>query len=263
MQVKIDEVAIPERIDWNFTELKNELTEKVELYSTVVYTDDQIKSAKADRASLNKLKEALNAERIRRKKEYIKPFEEFEAQVAEVVAIIDKPIAVIDKQIKEVDEKRRNAKREEIGSVWVKMDRPEWLALPKIFNEKWLNVSYSMATIEAELGTTLEKVRADLGTLESLTEFNVEAIEVYKDTLDLGKAIAEGKRLAEIAKKRKEYEEQKKVSAPTPDPDEDFMPKPEEPSMWVTFSALLTVTQAKQLKRYFEINEIQFKAGGQ
>ena len=41
-----------------YEELKQELTEKVSMYETMVYTDDQIKEAKADKANLNKLKKA-------------------------------------------------------------------------------------------------------------------------------------------------------------------------------------------------------------
>ena len=51
--------------------MKQELTEKVSMYETLVYTDDQIKEAKADKAQLNKLKKALNDERIRIEKEYM------------------------------------------------------------------------------------------------------------------------------------------------------------------------------------------------
>lgn len=66
MELKVNEVSIPEKIEFNYEQLKAELTEKVSLYETMVYTDDQIKQAKADKANLNKLKKALNDERIRR-----------------------------------------------------------------------------------------------------------------------------------------------------------------------------------------------------
>lgn len=68
MELRVNEVAIPEKISFNYEELKAELTEKVAFYETLVYTDDQVKDAKADRATLNKLKKTLNDERIRREK---------------------------------------------------------------------------------------------------------------------------------------------------------------------------------------------------
>ena len=80
MELKVAEVQLPEAILFNYDELKKELTEKVKTYETMAYTDDQIKDAKADRANLNKLKKALNDERIRREKEYMQPFNEFKAK---------------------------------------------------------------------------------------------------------------------------------------------------------------------------------------
>ena len=50
MELRVNEVAIPEKIDFNYEELKAELTSKVSFYETLVYTDDQIKDAKADKA---------------------------------------------------------------------------------------------------------------------------------------------------------------------------------------------------------------------
>lgn len=54
MELRVNEVAIPEKIDFNYEELKAELISKVSFYETLVYTDDQIKDAKADKANLNK-----------------------------------------------------------------------------------------------------------------------------------------------------------------------------------------------------------------
>lgn len=75
MELKMHEYQLPEKILFNYEELKRELTEKVSHYETLVYTDDQIKEAKADKAALNKLKKALNDERIRREREYIPALE--------------------------------------------------------------------------------------------------------------------------------------------------------------------------------------------
>lgn len=92
MELKVNEVAVPEQITFNYEELKQELTEKVSMYETLVYTDDQIKQAKADKANLNKLKKALNDERIRREREYMQPFNDFKQKINEIIGIIDKPV---------------------------------------------------------------------------------------------------------------------------------------------------------------------------
>lgn len=48
-----------QKIDWNYEELKTEIQKKANDYMNLVYTADQIKDAKKDRAKLNKFVTAL------------------------------------------------------------------------------------------------------------------------------------------------------------------------------------------------------------
>lgn len=273
MELKIkNELILPESIDFNYEELKAELSEKVQKYETLVYTDEQIKDAKADRATLNKLKKALTDERIRRKKEYLKPFEDFENKINEIISIIDKPVALIDKQVKDFDEKRKADKRIEIGVLWDGFERPDWLTLPKIFEERWLNVGCSMKAIEQDISEKLERIQKDLQTLESMDGFGFEAIDEYKRTLDLNSAISEGRRLADIQKRKEEQKAaqeaaQARNSAENEKADkyveeaESGENKPVNAAEWITFSALLTIEQALELKAFFDERNITFKKG--
>lgn len=274
MELRINEISIPEQITFNFEELKKELTEKVEKYSTLQYGESEIKSAKADRAALNKLKTAIKDERLRREREYMKPFDEFKQKIAEIVTIIDKPISLIDKQLDEYEQKRKADKRVEIGSLWENMEKPEWLVLSRIFDEKWLNATVTIKSVVADIDAKIAKINSDLETLNSLEEFSFEAIDTYKRTLDLNMAIADGKRLADIQKRKEEQakakaeaeskakeQEQKKAETVHPVDMSPYMPEPtKELSQWVKFVALLTVDQAKALKAFFECNKIEFRA---
>ena len=49
MELKVKEYQLPDALSFNFEELKMELEEKVKHYETLVYSDQQIKEAKADR----------------------------------------------------------------------------------------------------------------------------------------------------------------------------------------------------------------------
>lgn len=279
MELRVNEVAIPEQITFNYTELKTELTDKVKMYETLVYDDAQIAEAKKDKANLNKLKKALNDERIRREREYMKPFDAFKAQVNEIIGIIDKPIAVIDAQVKEYEEKEKGEKRQKIEDFWqgelredITTMPPEWLQLSQIWDDRWLNKTVSIATVKTDIKDAISRISDDLTTLSALPEFGFEATEVYKTTLDMNKALNEGRRLAEIQKRKQEQEAQAKAQAeaeaakaaePKPElPKPDFMNPPveEAPAKWVNFSALLTVQQALALKDFFEVNNIQFKS---
>lgn len=273
MQLKINEVEIPKKIDFNYTELKQELTEKVKMYETLVYTDDQIKQAKTDKANLNKLKKALNDERIRREREYMAPFNEFKAQINEIIGIIDKPIAIIDKQVKEAEEQKKLEKAHAIEELFEEMTKPEWVKLQAIYNSKWLNATSSMKSIREEIESRLEQINSDLATLSNLPEFGFEATEVYKVTLDINKAVNEGKRLAEIQKRKEEQERLKaeaerriaeQVRAKEEVKEEQEVERScQEPepvnAQWINFSARLTVEQAIELKEFFDSRNIEFK----
>lgn len=289
MELRVNEATIPEKISFNYEELKAELTEKVAFYETLVYTDDQVKDAKADRATLNKLKKTLNDERIRREKEYMQPFNEFKAQVNEIIGIIDKPIAVIDKQVKEFEDQKKANKQNAIEELFATIGFQNFVTLEKIWDPKWLNASVSMKSIEEQMRSRMYEIGDDVLTLHNLPEFGFEATEVYKQTLDINKAIKEAQRMAEIAKakaeaaakkkaaeearkaeeerKAKEIKEEQRVIVP-PEPHEQAVTPPEpvqsadstQERMVVRFEVLLTTEDAYALKEFFKSRSIEFKA---
>ena len=153
MELKINEVALPAPITFNYEELKSELLHKVSVYETMVYTEDQVKEAKADRAALNRLKKALNDERIRQEKEYMQPFNTFKAQIAELVKIIDNSVSVVDKQVKEFDEKKKAEKLDTILEYFGIALAAKLPSVPLnhrlVVDDKWLNASVSMKSIHS------------------------------------------------------------------------------------------------------------------
>ena len=210
MELNIKEVALPQKIDWNYEELKAEITEKAKTYETMVYTDDQIKLAKSDKAKLNHLKKALNDERIAREREYMKPFNEFKSQVNEIISIIDKPVSVIDKQVKEYDQIKKREKAKKCLEMFEELNcKYDWLDYSKVSNPKWTNATFSMKKVQEEIEGKLSKIENDLKTLSSLEAYSFEAIEEYKTSLDVGRAIAEGQRLVDIQKRKEEMDRQK------------------------------------------------------
>lgn len=280
MELKVNEVIIPEKITFNYDELKRELTEKVSMYETLVYTDENIKEAKADRANLNRLKKTLNDERIRREKEYMVPFNAFKAKMNEIISIIDKPVAIIDKQVKEFEEKQKQEKRAAIEEVFGTIGFQTFVTLDMIFNDKWLNASTSLKSIEEEMKQLMYRFSTDLLTLNNLPEFGFEAVEVYKTTLDINKAISEAQRMSQIAKAKAEKEaeharlkadqdaamermiaeEAKKEADATSSKIEQVEPVADAPKQWIKFQAYMTVEQAKGLGQYMKSAGIEYKA---
>lgn len=252
MELKIKDYQLPAPLEFNYEELKAELMTKMHDYETLVYTEDKVKEAKADRATLNGFKKALNDERIRREKEYMAGFQPFKDKVNDLIEIIDKPVGLIDKQVKAFEEELKATKREQIGSIWENTPHPEWLRLPQIFDEKWLNKTVTMKSIELALREKVEQIEKDLTTIRGLEAFAFEAETEYKRTLDLAKAIEEGKRQADIQKAKAEAVKVEETG---------FMAEisKDEPGMWVAFQAYMTIAQAKELKAYFNAHGIEFK----
>lgn len=289
MEIKVNEIQVPEKISFNYEELKQELSAKVSMYETMIYTDDQIKEAKVDKANLNKLKKALNDERIRREKEYMVPFNEFKAQVNEIISIIDKPVAVIDRQVKEYEEKQKQDKLEKIQEYYNSIEKPElnWLGLPAIYNEKWLNASVSMKSIQEEIKARLEQIEMDMKIISDLPEFGFEAMETYKNTLDVRTALNEANRLADMAKRKAEQEriaveakaqEEAKKQEEFISPANEEIPFTEEPTeeksedcdnfiptfekgpekKWVALKVNLTKDDETEMLRFLEARKIEF-----
>lgn len=277
MELKVNEYQLPEQILFNYEELKAELTEKVQHYETLVYTDDQIKEAKADRATLNKLKKALSDERIRREREYMQPFNEFKSRINEIIIIIDKPVAVIDKQIKEYEDTKKQEKLEEIKKLWSEMGAPDGMTLDKVFNDRMLNSSFNMKHVKQCFIDAIDRFNRDMAVLVNLPEYSFEAQQEYISSLDLSKAMNEANRLSRLAKQKAEYEaeqerlraeeEKKAVQPVVPDVDADPVPKVEKVTpdpiptkQWVAFQALLSTEDALALKEFFNSRNIEFKA---
>lgn len=285
MELRVNEVAIPEEIKvLNFEELKAELKDKAEYYGSLLYTDEQIKDAKADRAMLNKFKNTANSERIRKEKEYMNPFNQFKSQINELIAIVDKPIAVIDERIAAYNDEQKAQKKKAIEELFAGMGFQSFVTLEKIWDPKWLNASTSMKSIEEQMRARMYQIGDDVYTLSQLPEFGFEATEVFKQTLDINKAISEAKRMSEIAKAKADAEAKKKAAEESRKAEEERKAKeikeeqtvpheqavtPPEPvqsadstqeRMVVRFEVLLTTEDAYALKEFFKSRSIEFKA---
>lgn len=213
MELKIispGENGFLKEIQWNQEEVKAWVAARVQDYKNIAYTEDQVKDMKKDRADLNKLRTAFESERKRLKKVCMEPYNLFEQQAKEVVALIDEPIQLIDSQLYELEERRKQQKKKDIEVLFDTIGFQTFVTLDNIFDQKWLNASVSLGKIEEQMKSIMYKIGTDVATIGNLPEFSFEAMEVYKKTLDLNKAILEGQRLAEIQKRKQQYEEEQK-----------------------------------------------------
>lgn len=199
-----------EAIKFNYDDLHNWITEQTEKYNNLVYTDDNIKEAKEDRAKLNRFRDNLDNARKDVKKQYLEPYNVFESDVKKLLAIIDEPLNAIDKHVKDYEEKKKADKKAQIEEYFnlYAGDLKQFLTLDKIFNQKWLNASVSIKSVKEEINNILLKINEDFKTIKDLkSEWEVNLIDKYFETLDIGAALREQKRL-ETLKEQVELENQ-------------------------------------------------------
>lgn len=191
-------------IEWNKAELEAAVQAKVAEYSGVAYTEETLKLAKNDRAELNKLLAAIEERRKRVKEIINQPYADFEKELKEVTALISEQIAEIDSQVKVFEDQQKEDKRKKIRAAYDEAigELTDILPFEKVFNPRFLNKTYKLETAVAEVKQKIEKVRADLGTIDSVCgKYKLNAKDVYVRTLDLSKALAEEKRLKELEEK--------------------------------------------------------------
>ena len=190
---------------WNYDSLKADLTTALAEYQSRVYTEDMLTEAKEDRAKLNKLKKAINDERIAREKEYMQPFNEFKSQAKELCDMIDTASSGIGEQLEAFEQKRLEEKTSHIQSLFNDVasnyDLP-FITLEKVMNDKWLNKSTSDKAIIEEITERFEKAIKDLEVIRKMPSYSFEAEESYKTCLDLNTALEEGEKISEIQHKK-------------------------------------------------------------
>lgn len=210
--LQTDLSLLPQTIDFNFEDMKSEISAKLERYNALVVTEDSIKSAKEDKASLNKLKTAVDDYRKKVKKQYLAPYEVFEKQCKEIVGMIDKPVVAIDNQVKAFDEIEKTNKYASLQQYFNDNSAElfELIELDDILNPKWANKSEKLIDLTQQIYDRLDKIRADLKTISDLkSPYGGLMQGIYLKTFDISKCLTESRKQEELDKKLAEIKVKK------------------------------------------------------
>ena len=254
----------------NYEQLKTELAQQLTHYKGYVVVESEIPTAKTTRASLNKVKTAIDDRRKELKREILKPYETVENQAKELIKMIDDVSFVIDTQIKAFEEKEKEDKKNEIQALWDTLHCNK-ITLDRIFDEKWLNKGYKIATIEEELKDKILDIEGDLITIESLCSDKEQVLSLkakYLIHLDFGKVIAEynaEKQAKELLiKEKKNIEENAPSSQEILNSLEKLEPPEEEgddkePLLTLTFQVTETRERLMKLSKFLKDNNFNYK----
>lgn len=252
------ENEIVKKIDFNFDEMKFEIEQSVEKYKNLVVTEDTIKEGKADRAKLNKFKEAIENKRKEVKKKWLEPYNDFEVKVKELVALIDEPLLQIDTALKGFEEQRKEEKLKDLKEYFETLNGDREVSEFVNFEEfmagrdRLLNASVSLKNAQKEVELFLSSVLEHLCILKAQAgslgiDYAALKLEYKKSGFDLQKAIEYSSALKE-----------EKMTVVKEEPSKPSLF--DEPKRRINFWVEVTSADAKKIQRFFKENNITYGA---
>lgn len=258
MELVVSDFKKLDKITFNYEELKKELTERVNKYKDIVYTEDTITDAKSDRSLLNKVSKAIDDEKKRVKKKLLEPYTDFESKCKELMSIVDEVSSKIDKQVKAYEESEKDNKMQDVLKYWSENagDYAKVIDTDKLVKQEWLNKTYSMTKVKQEIDHIISKIKMDMTTIDAaIVEENInkQSKVFYFDNINnpcnLSLAIQEGTRLKEQSTKIDIVERKEKVSEIPQSINEEILK--------MDFRVWGTKTQLRDLNNYLKENNIK------
>lgn len=154
-----------------------------------------IRDAKRHRTYLNGIAKQIEERRKAVKREYMRPYEDFDKRAREVAKIATDVADGIKVQLDEAEENRKAAKLAELEGHYEEFAGLLAPVVPyeRFHDPKWLNKGCSTSKAFAELDEKVEKLASDWESLKSAfgeTEYYDVAERELFNTMDLGLAIA-------------------------------------------------------------------------
>lgn len=251
----------------NINEVKEYALQMKEYYSNLVFNDNQVKEAKGERASINKIVKKIADYRKDIVSEFNKPLEEFVTIAKETESILKEASNCIDVQVKRYEEEEKENKKAECENLFNEMigDLSELISFEKVFNSRWLNKTTKMSEVGSDIKTVIEKVNSGLNAIKELnSEFETELINTFLEDFDITRAIFKNSQLKEqkeklskvedIKEEEKQEEIQEMYNARIVDADG-------ENGIMKSYTLKITAnyTKMKALKHFMDLNEIKYE----
>lgn len=182
------------KVSCNFEQVEQAIQERLEEYKGAVFTEQSRTYAKKVVASLRAEKKSLQENMRDAKKRYMKPWDDFEAQVEKLITIYDEPIDLINSQIQAFEERRIEEKRKCIRKIYAETVPDEtaaWLSLDQIYDRRWENATAKEGEIRRQITEICEKIRKETAMICGTGSEAVErALSMYRTDFDLTKAMS-------------------------------------------------------------------------
>lgn len=210
------------KISCNFEQVEEAIKDVLSEYEGAVFAEENKALAKKHVASLRNQKKVFQDNLREAKKEYMKPWDEFEGQAKTLIGMYDEPINLINDQIQAFEAKRIAKKKEKISALYGKLVPGElvsYIPLDRIYNPKWENATFKEKDIRDEISGKVDTVQKDIATIRGMdSDAEEQAIAGYRINLDLTEAVnyiqayeQRKKAILEKEQERKRIEEEARI----------------------------------------------------
>jgi len=196
----------------NANDIKKYVSEKLKEYSVDNYTGGA-KQAATDKAEINNAIKTLNDRRIALEKEWNMPFQEFKGIITETIDMMKSASSKLDVIVKNEENKEKEEKRYKILELW-EAKKFNLITLDRIFNTRWLNKTYKLATIDVELDDIISRINGDIASLDAFGEDTAVLKDLYLSTLNLQATLNKGAELKANRERLLAMENKKKSQEP-------------------------------------------------
>lgn len=220
---------LPEIIS-NCKNLQAWAQERTELdRSLVLTTEEDFEQARTRCATLNKIKEQVDAKRKEVKKLYTQPYDVFEAEIKKVINTLQTARDNLWNQITVAENEIKQKKENEYKEYWTSKGITErkW---EQIADKRWLNKGMSSDNVKKSIDEIADSIKSDVETIKSLgSPFEVELLAYYERGYALGDVV---KHNIDLQARQKALEAAKVAaqSSSRPEPSEATVPENPVPS---------------------------------
>lgn len=144
-----------QKLDWNFQEIKSNLSAHIKRYANLVVTSDNLKSMETTQKEIAGLRIKLSKFRLAVKGDMEKPIKEFEQEIKELTGLVESVEKPIKDQLEVYEQKRRETKRIEvqaiINKVSAELELDEQYSSQIAIDDSWLNRGAKKKAVTEEI----------------------------------------------------------------------------------------------------------------
>lgn len=263
--IEIKKYELPKIEIKDYEEIKKLAEEDTEKYKNYIVTDETLDCDIKKRAELRKIAKTIDTRRKEIEKDVSVPIKKFKEDCDYLKKLYEDSADLIDTQIKFFEEKQKVEKQKKCEEIYnqVISEFKEQLPFEKIFNPKWLNKTTKESEIQKEIETMVNETRVALETIKSLkSEFELELVNTYFETMDISQAITKNnqlleqkEKLQEVAKRQDKIKEQKVEKMLTEEVKEEDI----DPIKTYLLEITGPLSKQKKLREFLELNNMKFK----